>query len=32
MVARITPTACVAKFPFYNAEYVTQVRAEFIEF
>jgi len=32
MVVRITATACIAKFPSYNAEYVTQIKAEFIEF
>ena len=30
MATRITPTACMAKFPSYNTEYVTQGRAEFI--
>jgi len=30
MVAQITPATCIAKFPSHNAEYVTQVKVEFI--
>jgi hypothetical protein len=31
MVARTTHTACIIKFPSHNAEYVTQVKTEFID-